>query len=107
MSTDEILATSPDTAKAYLEATSRGYTYAVESPKEAADILLKHAPELDANIIHQSQEYLASRFTADAAKWGVFDAQRWDGFFKWLWENNLLPSEIKAGEGFTNDYLPQ
>jgi len=98
-----------ETAKAFIEALSKGYTYAVENPKEAADILMEAAPELKSNsaLVYASQEYLAAEYIADAKKWGEFDEKRWAAFFNWLNENNLLEAEIDPAYGFTNDYLPK
>lgn len=100
---------NPETAKAFIEALSKGYTYAVESPKEAADILMEAAPELKSNseLVYASQEYLASEYIADAAKWGEFDPDRWAAFYNWLNEKNLLEDKINPSFGFTNDYLPK
>lgn len=99
---------NPETAKAFLSALSKGYTYAAENPKEAADILMEAAPELKANseLVYASQEYLAAEYIADAARWGEFDADRWAAFFNWLNDNQLLEAEIDPTYGFTNDYLP-
>ena len=99
---------NPETAKAVVEALSKGYTYAVENPKEAADILMEAAPELKSNaeLVYASQEYLAAEYIADAARWGEFDADRWAAFFAWLNENSLLEAEIDPGYGFTNEYIP-
>ena len=99
---------NPETAKAFLSALAKGYTYAVEHPREAADILMDVAPELQSNreLVYASQEYLAKEYIADATQWGVFDAERWATFFRWLNENNLLPEEIDPNYGFTNEYLP-
>ena len=99
---------NPETAKAFIAALSKGYTYAVEHPREAADILMDVAPELQSNreLVYASQEYLATEYIADATQWGVFDAERWATFFRWLNENNLLPEEIDPNYGFTNEYLP-
>lgn len=99
---------NPETTKAFLSALSKGYTYAVENPKEAADILMEAAPELKTNaeLVYASQEYLAAEYIADAARWGEFDADRWAAFFHWLNENSLLEAEIDPNYGFTNDYLP-
>ncbi len=99
---------NPETARAFLAALSRGYTYAVENPKEAADILMEAAPELKTNaeLVYASQEYLAAEYIADAARWGEFDADRWAAFFDWLNENRLLEAEIDPDYGFTNEYLP-
>ena len=100
---------NPETAKAFVEALSKGYTYAVENPKEAADILMEAAPELKSNsdLVYASQEYLAAEYIADATRWGEFDAERWAAFFNWLNENNLLEDQIDPNHGYTNAYLPE
>ncbi|MBQ3543851.1 MAG: ABC transporter substrate-binding protein [Lachnospiraceae bacterium] len=97
------------TAKAFVEAISKGYTYASENPKEAADILMDAAPELKSNseLVYKSQEYLSKEYIADANKWGEFDAKRWSAFYEWLNENNLLEDKIDPMHGFTNEYLPE
>ena len=99
---------NPEAAKAFLAALSKGYTYAVENPKEAAEILMEAAPELKSNadLVYASQEYLAAEYIADAARWGELDADRWAAFFGWLNENGLLETEIDPYYGFTNEYLP-
>ena len=100
---------NPDAAKAFISALSKGYTYAVENPKEAADILMEAAPELKANteLVYASQEYLAKEYIADAARWGEFDGERWAAFFNWLNENNLMEEKVAPDFGFTNSYLPE
>ena len=100
---------NPETAKAFLEALSKGYTYSVDNPKEAADILMEAAPELKSNseLVYASQEYLAAEYVADASKWGEFDSERWSAFYNWLNEKNLLDAEIDPDFGFTNKYLPE
>ncbi|MBE6687628.1 MAG: ABC transporter substrate-binding protein [Ruminococcaceae bacterium] len=104
---NSFLKDSPELAKAFLEATQKGYEYAIEDPGKAADILLKYAPELDRDIVKASQEYLAKEYIADAKRWGEFDQKRWDAFFDYLWDNKLTEKEIADGFGFTNDYLPE
>lgn len=100
---------NPKTAKAFVEAISKGYTYASENPKEAADILMDAAPELKSNsdLVYKSQEYLSKEYIADANKWGEFDAKRWSAFYEWLNVNNLLEDKIEPMYGFTNEYLPE
>lgn len=100
---------NPETAKAFVNALSKGYTYAVENPKDAADILMNAAPELKANseLVYASQEYLADEYIADASKWGEFDPERWAAFYNWLNEKNLLENKIDPDFGYTNDYLPE
>lgn len=99
---------NPEKAKAFINALSKGYTYAVENPKNAADILMDAAPELKSNseLVYASQEYLATEYIADASKWGEFNPDRWAAFYNWLNEKNLLEDKINPNFGFTNEYLP-
>lgn len=107
ISGNEFLEENPDTAKAFMGALSKGYQYAIENPAEAADILCKAAPELDKELVLASQNYLAEQYQADAQYWGQIDAERWNNFYKWVNENNLVEDEISLDTGFTNEYLPK
>ncbi len=108
VSNNDWLQNNPETARAFLSALSRGYEFAAENPKEAADILMEAAPELKANqeLVYRSQEYLAGAYIADAARWGEIDPDRWGGFFTWLNDNGLMEVPLDPAAGFTNDYLP-
>lgn len=102
------LAEHPESAKAFLSALSKGYGFAAQNPEEAAEILMEAAPELGSSreLVVESQKYLAGEYIAGAARWGEFDAARWDAFYAWLGDNGLVSQPIPAGTGFTNDYLP-
>lgn len=104
---NDFLQNDPNAAKAFLSATAKGYEYAAQHPDEAAKILLEAVPELDPDIVPASQKWLADQYIADAKAWGYIDASRWDAFYRWLWENQLLEKEIPAGFGFDNRYLPE
>ena len=103
---NEFLDENPDTAKAFLEALTKGYEYAIENPEEAADILCEAVPELDKELVLASQQYLASQYQADASKWGYIEPSRWNNFYNWLNENDLVETDIPENTGFSNDYLP-
>lgn len=96
-----------DTAKSFLAAVAKGYEYAIAHPEEAAEILVKHAPELDQELIKASQKYLAREYKAEAERWGFIDQARWDNFYAWMADNQLISKRIEPGQGFTNAYLPQ
>jgi len=96
---------NPQTVTKFMNAVSRGYNYAINNPEEAANILLKHAPESDREIVTRSQEYLQTRYQGDANRWGEIDPERWGAFYHWMYEKGLLEKDIGSG-GFTNEYLP-
>ena len=107
---NDYLESNPEQARAFMEATAKGYEYAAEHPEEAADMLiagdntgsLKGAEEL----VKKSQEFLSAKYVDDADSWGVIDADRWNAFYSWLYENELCAKDL-TGIGFSNDYLPQ
>lgn len=106
---NDFMENNPETAKAFMAALSHGYEDAIENPEEAAEILIKAAPELkdSKELVVESQKYLAGQYQADAERWGEFDKDRWSRFYQWLNENELLEGEIDPEIGFTNDYLPE
>ena len=101
------LSEQPETAKAFVEAMAKGYTYAAEHPREAADILMNAVPELadSRDLIYASQDYLSAAYIADAGRWGVIDPARWEAFYNWLNEYQLVEGDLDAAAGFTNDFL--
>ena len=105
---DSFLAEQPETAKAFVEAMAKGYTYAAEHPQEAADILMEAVSELkdSKDLIYASQEYLSAAYIADAERWGVMDPARWEAFYSWLNEYGLVEGALDPAAGFTNDFLP-
>ena len=110
LANNAFLAESPETAKAFLEASAKGYAYAAEHPQEAADLLIEGdtTGSLDdaRDLVYASQEWLSKEYISDADEWGVFDADRWNAFYGWLYANGLTSHDL-TGTGFTNEYLPQ
>lgn len=93
-------------AKKFLEATAQGYEYAIANPEEAAEILVKHAPEVDLELAKASQAFLANEYQAEKASWGTIDETRWTTFYDWMYEEGLIGADL-GNQGFTNAYLPQ
>lgn len=105
---DSFLETKPEIAKAFLEATAKGYEYAAENPETAAYILIKGDTTASLlgseELVTESQKWIADYYISDAECWGYIDAERWDGFYGWLYEKGLVRKDIR-GVGFSNDYL--
>jgi ABC-type nitrate/sulfonate/bicarbonate transport system substrate-binding protein len=104
---EKMIADDPDTVKAFVKAAAKGYEFAIDQPGEAADILLKNAPDLDSELVKKSQEWLSPRYQDDAARWGEQKLEVWENYADWMHENGLLDKELDAGKAFTNDFLPE
>lgn len=104
---NDFLKEEPETAKKFLNAVKKGYEDAIADPEEAAEILCEASPELDEDLVKESQEYLKDQYVADADRWGYIDPDRWNLFYNWLNDNNLTDAEIPENTGFSNDYLPE
>jgi len=96
----------PEVVEALLGALSRGYTFAAEHPDEAADILLKAVPQLDAAVVKESQRWLSEYHIADTGRWGEQKAGVWQDYADWLVENGVASTPIVVEEVFTNRFLP-
>jgi ABC-type nitrate/sulfonate/bicarbonate transport system substrate-binding protein len=99
------LENEPETAKAFLRAAQRGYEFAIENPQEAAEILLTEVPELDRDLVLASQNYLADQYMAEVAVWGYISPARWNDFYHWLNENDLIEPKLLDNAGLNNAFL--
>jgi len=101
----EVLKERPDVIRAFLRATSVGYTVADDEPASAADSLLAAVPELDPELVRRSAAYLAGRYTDDAP-WGLQRTATWVDFAAFLTAAGLLDAGVDPTAAFTNEYLP-
>lgn len=67
ITSDRLIAQNPDLVKRFVQATQRGYEYAYDHGDEAADILVKEAPEanLDPEFVRESMKTII-----DGQYWG-------------------------------------
>lgn len=105
---DEYLEEHKDEAKAFIEATARGYEFAAANPKEAADILIK-GDETGAlkgakELVYASQEWISKEYLDVNGNWGVIDTNRWNKFYTWLYKNKLTSKDL-TGKGFNNEWI--
>jgi len=106
ITSEQNISEKPDLVLSFMAATARGYEFAIENPVEAANILLKCAPESNPDLVRRSQEWLSPRYQADAARWGEQRLEIWQGYADWMADRDLLPRHIEAEKAFTNEFLP-
>ena len=109
ISGDEFLESEPETAKAFLAATAKGYEFAIENPEKAAQMLIEGdttgSLSGSEELVVASQKWMADQYKAEVEQWGYIDPARWDGFYNWLTENDLCEVPLAPGTGFSNEYL--
>lgn len=107
VTSEALIAQDPQLVRAVVEATARGYTYAAEHPDEAAEILLKYAPENDPELVRASQRWLSARYIDDAPYFGYQSLDVWQEFGDWMYANGLIRERLDAEAAFTNEFLPK
>jgi ABC-type nitrate/sulfonate/bicarbonate transport system substrate-binding protein len=105
ISSEDFLSEHPDIARSFLTAVKMGYDYCIQNPEKAADILIKHVPELNADQVKLSMDYLADEYQADAQYWGLQSNEVWYGFANWMSDEELIPKPISVDQAFSNEYL--
>ncbi len=96
-----------ETVRAFMNAVSQGYQFAIKQPAQSADILLQAVPDLDHELVKKSQAWMSPRYQADAGVWGWQKKEVWSNYAKWLQTRKLLEGKFIPEEAFTNQFLPE
>ena len=106
-----------DALKAFLRATTKGYTYAAKHPAKAADLLLQAAPEgsfPDPGLVRESQKLVSSFYLAEGQAWGQQSSEKWTGYPALLLDAGVFGDKteavrqaVEADTTFTNELLPR
>jgi len=94
-----------ETVEKVVAAIKKGYEYAIENPKEAADILCKVLPDTDANFILESQKFISQQYALDSDTWGLMKTEVWDNYTDFMYEYGLITKKVEASELYTNDFI--
>ncbi|KKP36933.1 MAG: NMT1/THI5 like protein domain protein [Candidatus Roizmanbacteria bacterium GW2011_GWA2_32_13] len=92
--------------KKFMKAVAQGYEFSTKNPAEAAEILIKSTPELNPELVNQSQVYLSREYRSDAKKWGIQREEVWKRYTQWLYDHKLIKEMINVKDAFTNEFLP-
>jgi ABC-type nitrate/sulfonate/bicarbonate transport system substrate-binding protein len=102
---EKLIAENPDLVERFMRATAKGYKLAIDNPAAAAAILVAHAPELDAELVNLSQEWLADKYQGDAETWGLQQKETWEAYSLWLYDYGLVDQLPDKEKAFTNRFL--
>ena len=103
---NDLIASDPEMIKAFMDATKKGYEYAIANPDEVAKILHDTAlPDTDMEFLTKSQEYLSGEYAKDAESWGVMTDKVWDNYTNFMLEYGLIDHTIPASDQYTNEFV--
>jgi ABC-type nitrate/sulfonate/bicarbonate transport system substrate-binding protein len=108
ISTEDFIASNPDTVERFLKAALKGIQYAIDNPEEAVAIVLHYAPQEDAD--HQrfmlDTEIAAaySRVTTENGLGWQTEGQ-WQGLADTLLEFGALEKAVDVNAAFTSEFV--
>lgn len=106
VATEASIAEKPDALRSFLDASYRGYTFAIENPEEATDIVLAAYPTLDEEITLQQIREVADLLAPEGELEATFDARRVDDTYELITTAFGLPRDaVSADELFTNELV--
>lgn len=106
MATAEGIAARRAEYTAFLQATKKGFQFAIQNQREATDILRRHVPERDARLIDlEKSQAAAAAFYGNTSEWGTMAASRVEAFLDWLIAHGLETEAVKNVPLFTNSLL--
>lgn len=106
ITSEKMIEENHDVVASFMEATTKGYQFAMDHPAEAANLLSEAEPDLDPELVSRSQEWLVDHYQADAEKWGIQEEERWQNFADFMYDYEIIDEKIDVTEAFTNEFIP-
>jgi len=106
ITSEALISARPEVVRSFMSAVARGYAEAGGDPSGAAAALLRAAPELDPELVDESQAWISPRYRADAYRWGEQSRDVWETYARWMVANGVIERMIDVDAAFTNAFLP-
>ncbi len=104
---EKMIADKKDIVQAFVAASAEGYKFAIDHPDEAANVLIKAEPTLNADLVRASQKWLSPKYQDDAKRWGEQKLEVWTNYAGWMLDHKLLDKKLEADKAFTNEFIPE
>lgn len=101
----DMIENDPETVRKFVNATKKGYEFAIANPEEATEILYEIVPEYDKEFILASQQFLSLQYSLDSTVWGMMKDEVWDNYTSFMVEAGLIDHKIEAKDQYTNQFL--
>lgn len=106
--TEDYLKEHPETVKAFVEATAKGFEAFKTDYEETNLVIQQENPDLDINELKYAAETMMPLvFEGDAATNGVgyMTEERWDTLAQQMTESGLLDSKPDVSKAFTSEFI--
>ncbi|OJU82829.1 MAG: hypothetical protein BGO11_04345 [Solirubrobacterales bacterium 70-9] len=89
------LEANPELAKSFVEATAKGFEFAVKEPEASAKILIEENPGTfpSEQLVYSSAKVSAHEYVDDQGRFGCNSESRWKEVANWLAKQNVLTDE--------------
>lgn len=105
VASNEMIENDPDTIKAFLRATEKGYMECIDDPDAAAELMAKYCVDCDIEMLKKSQNILAERFMEGIDQWGVMEDETWSNYIDFLTEYGVVTEPVDVTEMYTNEFF--
>lgn len=107
ITSERMIAEKPDTVRAFMAATTKGYEYAIANPEKSAEVLHESAPDYSMDLLTTSQLYLAEKYMEDATRFGEMKPEVWTRYTQFMVDYGIIDEMIPAEDCYTNEFLPE
>ncbi|WP_080832724.1 ABC transporter substrate-binding protein [Cohnella massiliensis] len=103
--TEKMIENDPETVKGFVQASMKGWQYAIDHPNEAAEVTVKYGDGL--NLEHETAMMNASipLLEADKAPLGQMEESEWSALQTSLLDVGFLKEEQDLPAAFTNEFI--
>jgi ABC-type nitrate/sulfonate/bicarbonate transport system substrate-binding protein len=102
---ESLIEQEPELVARFVRATMRGWTHALQNPRESADLALYYNPHLDPAHEHELLRASAPLIHTGMDQVGWMRAQDWDTMIGTLHEERLIPERPRAADLYTTRFL--
>jgi ABC-type nitrate/sulfonate/bicarbonate transport system substrate-binding protein len=107
--TEENLRERPEMLERFVRASLKGWSWALDNPEEAIDILLRHNPDADRDhelaALLKTRALMLTPLTRDAGL-GRMEASRWEAMQELLVAQGILDRRLPIESFYSEEFLP-
>jgi NitT/TauT family transport system substrate-binding protein len=105
--TDELITTQPDLVKRFLQASLKGWTYAVENPAEVGPLVVKLNPQADPALEIEKMTTSLPLINTGEDYLGWMRSEVWAGMEQTLRSQSVLTRPVQVTDTYTLQFLQE